>query len=558
MSDTHERRWGGSIGGPLLSNKLFFYGNYEGSHDKAIYGGGRSTAIPTAAMRAGDFRGTSIVPRDPSTGAPFANQTIPSDRIDPSATKVMNMFYPLPNQGTVASGYGVFQQFVPETRKRQRFDLRLDSEVTKNDTVFFRGSYQNRDPSTIAFEGGNVLTNLPILHAKLDTSSIIGGWTKILKSTMVNEFRTGFNLDNVDRRSNFKAAEVAASLGLENAPSKAEAFGFPSFQFTAGTFRPLNIADASRNVDRRLKQNAFSISDNITWIKGGHSLKAGGLFSRNSALDGFGIGVNNRGLYRFNGARTGNAFTDFLLGQPLDVRDQVTARGPLDGHSNDFAVFAQDDWRVSKALTVFLGLRYEVVGTWHEEGGMLANFVLDDGGHHVVPSAEVAAKLPPGLIALDRTLLASEAGLPDTLLNADMNNFSPRVGFAWRLDESNKTVLRGGFGLFHPTVAVQGIRDLLATNEFRYTTAYRGGGLRNGFSGGVPFTDPAAFGNQGIDPNLEAPDIYQYNLTIERELARRHGAARQLHRIDVAQAAQRRGFQHDARQHRAVHQRRQP
>ncbi len=178
----------------------------------------------------------------------------------------------------------------------------------------------------------------------------------------------------------------------------------------------------------------------------------------------------------------------------------------------------QDDWKVNRALTVFLGLRYEIVGTWHEDGGLLANFILDDGGHHVVPSAEVAAKLPPGLIALDRTLLASEAGLPDTLLNTDKNNFSPRVGFAWRLDESNKTVLRGGFGLFHPTVAVQGIRDLLATNEFRYTTAYRGGGLRNGFSGGVPFTDPDGVRQPGHRPDLEAPDIYQYNLTVEREL----------------------------------------
>ena len=174
-----------------------------------------------------------------------------------------------------------------------------------------------------------------------------------------------------------------------------------------------------------------------------------------------------------------------------------------------------------------------------------------------MPSAEVAAKLPPGLIALDRTLLASEAGLPDTLLNADMNNFSPRVGFAWRLDESNKTVLRGGFGLFHPTVAVQGIRDLLATNEFRYTTAYRGGGLRNGFSGGVPFTDPAAFGNQGIDPNLEAPDIYQYNLTVERELPGAMGL-----RVSYIGSTSRKllndvDFNTLAGQHRAVHQRRQ-
>ncbi len=93
-----------------------------------------------------------------------------------------------------------------------------------------------------------------------------------------------------------------------------------------------------------------------------------------------------------------------MLGLTRDAQDHVTARGPLDGYSNDFAVFAQDDWKVNRALTVFLGLRYEIVGTWHEEGGMLANFILDDGGHHVVPSAEVAAKLPPGLIALDRTL----------------------------------------------------------------------------------------------------------------------------------------------------------
>jgi hypothetical protein len=520
LSDTHERRWGGSIGGPVIGSKLFFYANYEGSDDKAIYGGGRSNNIPTAAMRAGNFQGTAIVPIDPTTGEPFPNQTIPTERIDPSATKIMEMFYPLPNQGTAASGYGIFQQFLPETRKRHRFDARFDSELTKNDSLFFRGSYQHRDPQAITFEAGNTLTNLPILDRTLDTSSAIGGWTKIFRSTMVNEFRAGYNYDNSKRQSSFKAADVAASLGLENAPSKADAFGFPSFQFQGGssTNRPLNIADQGRNVNRTLKQNALSISDNITWIKGGHSLKVGGLYTRNMAQDGFGIGVNNRGLYRFNGAQTGFAFSDFLLGLPRDASDHVTARGPLDGYSNDFAVFGQDDWKVNRSLTVFLGLRYELVGTWHEDGGLLANFITDDGGHHIVPSAEVAAKLPPGLIALGRTKLASEVGLPDTLLNADKNNFSPRVGFAWRLDESNKTVLRGGFGLFHPTVAVQGIRDLLATNEFRYTTFYRGGGLRNAYSEGEPFTDPTAFGNQGIDPNLEAPDIYQYNVTVEREI----------------------------------------
>ena len=74
----------------------------------------------------------------------------------------------------------------------------------------------------------------------------------------------------------------------------------------------------------------------------------------------------------------------------------MTNRGPLDGHSNDFATFVQDDWKISKSLTAFLGLRYEVVGSWHEKGLTLANFCPIDGGYHVVPNAEVAALLPPG------------------------------------------------------------------------------------------------------------------------------------------------------------------
>ena len=524
LSDTHEYRWGVSTGGPVVRGKLFFYANYEGSNDKSIFGGSRAT-VPTAAMRSGDFRGTAIVPRDPTTGLPFPGQVMPGNRIDPAARAIMDFFYPLPNQGTMANGYGVFQQFVPETRHRQRADLRIDYEASKNDSVFIRSSYQNRDPSNIFFEGGNALTNLPILNTRLNTASVIGGWTKILSATIVNELRAGYNYDNSRRESTFQAAEVAGRLGIEKAPSLgADRRGFPSFQFTAGTNRPLNIADFGRNVDRTVRQNAFSLSDNVTSIIGAHTLKNGGLWTRNLARDGFGFGVNFRGQYRFRGTFTGNAFTDFLLGMPSDVRDQVTNRGPLEGHSNDIAFFSQDDWRINKRLTLFLGLRYEVVGAWHENDQTLANFLPVDGGHHVVANAQVAQLLPPGLIALGRTLTADQAGLPDTLVRTDKNNFSPRVGYAWRLDESNKTVLRSGFGLFHPTVAVQGIRDLLATNEFRFIRTRSGGGLRNGFSGGTPTVDLADFGNQGIDPDLQSPDIYQYNVTVERELRGEMGA----------------------------------
>ena len=472
-------------------------------------------------MRNGDFSASTITLRDPGTGQPFPGNVIPADRIDPSARKILDFFYPLPNQGTLSTGMGVYQQFVPETRNRQRADLRIDHEATKNDSIFLRAGFQRRDPASIQFEAGNALTNLGIRNTTLDTASAIAGWTKILSNTIVNELRIGYNYDKGERQSQYNVHEVNAALGLENAPSvTADRVGYPAFSFTggAGASRPTNITDGGFNADRTIEQNAFSISDNLTWVLGSHSLKAGALWNRNSAVDGRGRGVAVRGAYRFNGAQTGSALGDLLLGLTRDARDQITARGNIDGHSDDFGIFVQDDWKVSHDLTVFLGLRYEIVGAWKEKSGVLGNFIAQEGGYHVVPNETVAALLPPGLIALGRIRTAAEAGVSENLLNTDKNNFSPRVGFAWRLGEDNKTVVRGGFGLFHPTVAIQGLRDLMASNMFRYSNTRTAAPLSRGFSGGTSQIGADDFGNQGIDPDIQSPDIYQYNLTLEREL----------------------------------------
>ena len=519
-SDTHAHRWGASLGGPLKSSKTFFFVNYEGSNDKAIFGGGRAN-VPTAAMRSGDFSGANFTINDPLTGAPFPGNVIPSNRIDPLARRILDFYYPLPNAGTLSTGMGVYQQFVPETRNRHRADLRLDHEISNADSLFARASYQHRDPNSIQFEAGNALTNLGIRSTSLDTATLVGGWTKILSPTVVNEFRVGYNYDKSERQSHFQVGDVNAQLGLETAPSlSADRPGFPSLNFAGGasSVRPTNVTDGSRNANRTIKQNSFSVSNNFSLLRGGHSLKFGGLWTRNSALDGFGRGVNFRGQYRFNNVGTGNALANMLLGLTRDVGDHVTTRGDLDGHSNDFALFAQDDWRISNSMTLFLGLRYEVVGVWHEKGDLVANFFTEDGGFHVVPNAQVAALLPPGVQALGRVRLASDVGLPDTLINPDKNNFSPRLGFAWRLGGSDETVLRAGFGLFHPTVSIQGVRDLMAANEFRFTTRYHGGGLAHPFSQGTASVDPTDFGAQGINPDIQSPDIYQYHFTVERAL----------------------------------------
>src|SRR5204862_5077708 len=125
--------------------------------------------------------------------------------------------------------------------------------------------------------------------------------------------------------------------------------------------------------------------------------------------------------------------------------------------------------------------------------------------------------LPPGARQLGRTLTADQFDVGRGLIKTDRNNISPRLGFAERLDESNKTVLRGGFGIFHPTGAAQGARDIMSRNPFRFTITFTRPRLQQGFSSGTR-SESLGFGNQGLQLDLELPDIYQYNLTLDPEL----------------------------------------
>jgi hypothetical protein len=522
-ADTHDYRYGASLGGPVITNRTFFFGNYEGSRQKQL-GGGAQAVVPTAAMRTGDFSAATFVIRDPVTGAPFPGNRIPAERIDPAARQIIDFFYPAPNQsGTSNGGFGTYRQILALNRSRERADGRIDHELTKKDSIFVRGSWQDRTPDAFTFEstgqnGGTGLTNLGLLDRDATTTTVATGWTRIFSGSVVNEFRGGFSVDNRNRRSTFVAGDVGSALGIDVPPLAINAPGFPQFQFTAPN-RPSSIQDQRQNTFRDLRQASGSLSSTTTWLAGAHSVKFGGIYTRNYAKDGYSTGANNsKGQYNFSGFATGDSFADFMLGLPNTVVEQRNTRGnlPMDTFSNDWAAFVQDDWKMGAKVTTFLGLRYEVVGAFVDRNDIFANFTPTDGGHHIVPNEEIAALLPPGAVALGRTLTADQVDLPRSLIRTDRNNFSPRAGFAYRLD-NNKTVLRGGFGIFHPTGAAQGARDIMSRNPFRYNITNRRGTLQHGFTTGTQ-TSSLSFGNQGLQLDLQSPDIYQYNLTLEREL----------------------------------------
>src|SRR5207247_10185734 len=135
----------------------------------------------------------------------------------------------------------------------------------------------------------------------------------------------------------------------------------------------------------------------------------------------------SKGRYDFTGWATGNAFADFLLGLPNQVREQRNTRGnqPMDTTSNDWGLFFQDDWKMNSHVTLFLGARYEVIGLFVDRNNIFANFLPSDGGHHVVPNADVARLLPPGARDLNRTLTADQLDLGPALIRTYRNNITP-------------------------------------------------------------------------------------------------------------------------------------
>ncbi|MFI5176362.1 MAG: TonB-dependent receptor domain-containing protein, partial [Terriglobia bacterium] len=520
-----RNNFGGSIGGPLniphvykSKDRTSFFFNWQSQRSKDPFS--TTTTVPTLAERNGDFSQTAFTtgpnagqiipvfdPQSPLTNRQqFLNNQIPLNRINPAAQGLLK-FIPLPNlPGQVLNFH--FEQSLPDIT--DNFSGRIDHKLSSKDNLSF--SYNFRRSNVLSSQGYPDLSSTTSTRGQNFSAS----YTHTFNERLLNEVRYQFNRLRFSTLNNFAFVnDVAGQLGITGTSGSPIDFGPPTVSFT--NFGALSLTSPV------LRRNQTShVSDNVTLIRGKHSLRFGFEFRR-IELNTSG-GVNGRGNFIFSGsstaafdpqgqalANTGFDFADFLLGLPQSTTrrfggDNVYFR------SNVYAGYVQDNWRVKPRLTLSLGLRYEIFTPLTEKYDRIAN--LD-----IAPNFTDAAAVLPGQTG------PFSGVFPRPLINGDYNNLSPRFGFAFRPFAKRRTVVRGSYGIFfipsiynqlYPQLASQppfAVTSQLLTSTQRVLT------LENGFPAdpnpGVTIRNSFA-----VDPNYQVGYVQQWNLLIQHELTR--------------------------------------
>lgn len=419
-----RNQYGFSFGGPIIRNRTFFFGDHEWTRIRES----RTVlnTIPTLAMRRGDFSESRTVVYDPATydaatrmRQPFPGNVIPDDRIDRVARSA-SAWYPDPQNSSLTQNY-LYNP--PNQEDTERWDVRVDHSFGAKDNVYVRYSSQHvfRPPST----------NLPPpAFGSTDSTFENNGrnvavvWSHIFSPTVVATTRLGWNRLFTDQQP---PLDTNANVELDLRGVDRTTPGAPRFAINGVTALGVgpNLPNLNDSQTRQL------ISD-VNWMKGSHTFKFGINLSWLQAFitnpkEGLGVFTFNGNFTRNPVNNTGGAgYADFLLGIPF----QTNAADPV--YSNLRAPFyhayAQDEWRVSRKLTLSLGVRYEYNGQWVETRNMLSNYDID---------ATPAPLLVPAQDG-DRS--------SRSLVRDDKLNLAPRFGLAYSL--TSKTVIRSAFGVF--------------------------------------------------------------------------------------------------------------
>ena len=502
-------------GGPIVRNKTFFLGHFDGQ--RRPRNAPNTFNTPTLAMRQGDYSLCCDPITDPASGQPFANNMIPQDRIAQSALAYQDRFFALP-EGTDANNPRPSRNFnrnTPSDRTDWAYGARIDHQLSSKNNFFARYWIAHYD-----FK--NQESNLPPEIADIrfrvrDTTSIIFSDTHVFSPNTINEFRLGFVVIDWPLHSQFTGADLVNQFGLTGFPRPLdpEEFGGPSVSISG--LKSISLQNRSKNV-----QHNWDIRNNVTLMRGTHNLKAG-FTIRSNYNSSFPASPSAQfGRFTFNGQFTGEPHADFLLGIPRTATTAVAIEA-YNANNVPWAVFFQDDWKLTSRFTLNWGIRYENFGVYTEGGDRIHNFDPATGSV-VVPNENARSQINPLFPSTIPVITAGEAGFPvRSLVNADNNDVAPRIGFAYRSGLSD-IVVRGGVGVFYNFEARQRFSQMTG-GPFVASEVFD-----NKINNGIPLWQwPQAFptgparplGTQSLNAmnvDRNSSYVYQWNFTLEKQV----------------------------------------
>ncbi|HXW56471.1 MAG TPA: carboxypeptidase regulatory-like domain-containing protein [Candidatus Cybelea sp.] len=502
-----QNQFGATTGGPIVKNKTFFFGYYEGFRNRQ--GETVPATVPTAPERQGDFSATCTagftggICNNPAqqlysflTGQPepVPNNTLTS--INPIAQNILP-FFPLPNQG--ASNPNGFVATQSLSLDNNEFGLRLDHYLDSADELSFRYMYSSGptvDP--LSSVGANV-PGFPVgLYDR--AQNFVAQETRTFSSSLVGVARFSF-LRNQFLLDEHIDHEPPSALGFEYEPTLAAAAGPPFIQ-VAGYASVGDPITGPRNT----YQNSFDVSGSLSWVRAKHELKFGGGFERDQINAVFGIASN--GFFVFSTFPYSDAFASFLSGNPVFF---LQGGGNPDRHLRGAALnfYAQDTYKINARLTANLGLRYELPSP-DTETNNLQNLWVPGVQSKVMPSA------PPGL------LYPGDPGVPAGLIPTEKTAFGPRVGLAYDPTGSGKWLISSAYGIYYePYYTGEGgpLQDPVSAPPYLQTPQVNFPvNLANPFNGANPFgpvfSEPMTL--LVISNKLRLPYTQDWNLSVQR------------------------------------------
>jgi len=520
---TGIRHWPGfTAGGPVRLprlyngvNRTFFFFSLETSRGSAAQDLLNPT-VPLPDWRKGDFSATTpaVTVRDPFAGnAPFPGNRIPASRINTVSQRIQERFYPLPNFGDtrVLQSQNYRELKIRAFQPNTYWTLRIDHRFSDRIFVFGRFTW-NRSRGN-SFEGN--LPTIGQLWNQRDTRGAVFSYTHSLRSNLLNEFRWGLAFNDNPRHGPVRGLELVRELGLVGlAPDLPDINGILKVSWSGIGLTGISQTDWRHPGYYNLTQQ---FQDHLSWFRGRHNFKAGAVIGRVAYKDKQAPAALF-GQVWFSNRFTGHPYADFLLGIPTQA---ARAFPPLliDQWRWAWAGFITDQFKFTNKLTLDIGLRYELRPSWTERENRQAIFDVGTG-KIVIPNGS-RAKLSP-LLPRDyvEVIEAGELNLsPRRLLQTDRNNFAPRLGLAYR-PWGNRTVFRGGYGIFYdtvpPGVTVAGVPFRINEPNFTNPTPLPTVVFPRVFPEAV--AGPSTVSLPGATrTDLRTPYSMQWNLTLEHE-----------------------------------------